>query len=116
MNKIHDVKKWLSAQIETFAMFGYELHFFFPDGEIADLEPLDYTPVPTQENMENAFKFWKSWGMAHIYADVWGDTWALYPIVDGNMVILWIAFCAPRYQDNRAVENLAEAYLEDFVR
>lgn len=114
MNRIHNVKKWLSAQIETFAMFGYELHFFFPDGEIADLEPLD-CPIPTQEDMEKALEFWKSWRMAHVYADEYGETWALYPIVDEDMVILWIAFCAPRYQDSCAVENLAAAYLKDFV-
>lgn len=110
----HNAKVWLESQVETFSMFGYGLDFFLPDGQSAISD--SSAPIPTKDDMEKTFKLWKKWNMARSYKKNKGEEWCLYPIVDEEKVILWVAYVEPLYADNCAIYCLADAYLEKFVR
>ena len=109
----HDTKVWLESQVETFSMFGYDLNFLLPDGQGAI--PDTSAPIPTGEDIEIAFNFWKRWHIPYCYKEYKGEHWWLYPIVDEEKAILWIAYTEPPYSSEYPIYSLADTYLEKFV-
>ena len=109
----HNVKIWLESQVETFSMFGYDLNFLLPDGQGAI--PDTSAPIPTGEDIEIAFNFWKRWHVHYCYKEYKGEHWWLYPIVDEEKAILWIAYTEPPYSSEYPIYSLADTYLEKFV-
>lgn len=109
----HNVNVWLNSQIETFSMFGYDLNFFWPDGKAVNAMPS--APTPTKDDMKSALDFWKDWNMSHLYSQEGGEGWWLYPVVDEDIVIFWIAYAEPVYATENCIKSLAMTYLEKFV-
>lgn len=109
----HNTKVWLESQVEAFSMFGYDLNFFLPNGQGAI--PDTSAPIPTKEELETAFNFWKKWHIPYCYKEDKGEHWRLYPIVDEEKVILWIAYTEPPYSSEYPIYSLADTYLEKFV-
>lgn len=108
-----NAKVWLESQVETFSMFGYDLNFLFPDGQSAI--PDTSAPIPTEEELETTFNFWKRWHVPYCYKEDKGEHWRLYPIVDEEKVILWIAYTEPPYSSEYPIYSLVDTYLEKFV-
>lgn len=110
----HNAEAWLESQVETFSMFEYGLDFLLPNGQTAISN--SSAPIPTKEDMKTAFNFWKKWNTSYCYKEDKGGHWWLYPIVDEEKVILWIAHTEPAYTNDCAIPSLADTYLEKFVR
>lgn len=106
----NEVKVWVNAQIEAFAIFGYTLEFITPEGK--QIGSYDYDiPAPARIVMKNAFNFWKNYGNSYHYMALPGSNLHLYPIVDNDSPLLWIISDAP----DTAIMSLAETYMDKFV-
>lgn len=110
----HNAKVWLESQIEAFSMFGYDLNFLFSNGQPVFLDfP---APISTKKDMETAFTLWEKSRTSLFYKEDRNKSWWLYPIVDKEKAILWIAYTQSSYPNDRPICTLADTYLEKFVR